>query len=133
MTTIDQTTLPVRFEDGSIFLATLKDVPGGVARVLFVNAEIRAAAHRLLTAAQAMAEATATRSSFYKSGNHPLRSSQNTRDAQAAADAAENRSVSLYYLAKGESEWSNGFVDVQDWRAMLQFFNQPLNVGSIKA
>ena len=39
MTTIDQTTLPVKFEDGSIFLATLKDVPGGVARVLFVNAE----------------------------------------------------------------------------------------------
>ena len=114
MTTIDQTTLPVKFEDGSIFLATLKDVPGGVARVLFVNAEIRAAAHRLLTAAQAMAEATATRSSFYKSGNHPLRSSQNAKDAQAAADAAETRSVALCYLAKGESEWCDGFVDVKD-------------------
>lgn len=80
-----------------------------------------------------MAEATATRSSFYKSGDHPLRSSQSAKDAQTAADAAEVRSVALYYLAKGESEWGDGFVDVQDWRAILQFFNQPLNVGSIKA
>jgi len=124
---------PIKFEDGSAYLATTKTAPNGVVHLLQINEEIRTTAHRLLNAAQAMAESTALRNTFFQANDNPLRGSQQASVAQIAADAAEKRATALYFLAKGESEWSDGHVDVHAWREMLQFFNQPLDVGSIKA
>lgn len=127
----DGTFKPIKLEDGSIYLATIKKTVNGTVRVLHVNDEIRAAARALLPTAQAMAESTAIRSAFYKY-EHPQRSTQVAKDAQIAAAAAEQRASIIFHLANGESEWVGGFVDVSSWGEILRFFHQTPGVGSIK-
>jgi hypothetical protein len=125
----------VKLDDGSTFEVEPVRLPGDeVDRLaVVVNDAIREKAASLLPSAQAMAEARATRVSFFRATGKSLSlgDGEMLRTAKTAALESEDRVSVLFLLAQGLSADEIRVVTVATWRDVLEFFKQNAAVGDI--
>lgn len=125
----------VQLDDGSIFEVESIRLPGeDVDRLaIVVNDTIREKASALLPSAQAMAEARATRLSFFRASGKSLAlgDGEMHRAAKAGALESQERVAVLFLLAQGLSADEERVVTVAMWRDLLEFFMQNTAVGDV--
>jgi hypothetical protein len=121
-------------EDGSIYEVEVIHIPNAVlTHGLVVNGEMQAKAARLLPFAQKMAEARATRASFYRASERSLDVYGGRAYAQAekAANEAQEQAEALFLVAKGVSSEGKRVVTVETWRKIMACFHQDVTLGSM--
>lgn len=121
-------------EDGSIYEIEAVHIPNTVmTHALVVNEEMQAKAVRLLPFAQKMAEARATRASFYRASERSLDVHGGRAYAQAekAAHEAQEQAEALFLVAKGLAAEGKRVVTVETWRKIMACFYQDVTLGSV--
>lgn len=121
-------------EDGSIYEVEAVHIPNTVmTHALVVNEEMQAKAVRLLPFAQKMAEARATRASFYRATERSLDVHGGRAYAQAekAAHEAQEQAEALFLVAKGLAAEGKRVVTVETWRKIMACFCQDVTLGSV--
>jgi hypothetical protein len=121
-------------EDGSIYEVEAVHIPNAVmTHVLVVNEEMQAKAARLLPFAQKMAEARATRASFYRASERSLDVYGGRAYAQAEESAreAQEQAEVLFLVAKGLATEGKRVVTVEMWRKIMACFYQDVTLGSM--
>lgn len=121
-------------EDGSIYEVEAIHIPNTVlTHGLIVNEAMKAKAARLLPFAQKMAEARATRSSFYRASERSLDVYGGRAFAQAeeAAREAQEQAEALFLVAKGVASEGKRVVTVEMWRKIMACFHQDVTLGSM--
>ncbi len=124
----------INAEDGSAYEVELVNVPNASASfAIVVNEAMKEKAIRLLPFAQKMAEARATRASFYRVSERSLGVCGGRVYAQAeeAAREARVRAEVLFMVAQGVSANDKRVVTVEAWREVMGCFHQDLSLGSV--
>ncbi len=127
---------PVQVDEGLIFMVAPVRAPGSafIANALIVNAMISDKARDLLLSAQAQAQAKATRLNFFRRSRESLgvTSSQAYERAEDESKLASQRVDVLFALAAGENAVGKKIISVDDWREILQHFQQDPSVGAVQ-
>lgn len=133
---------PVRLEDGSVFMVAPVRSHGWsfLANAIVLNDHIKRKAAELLVPAQAMAQAKATRVSFFRRSREALHVGREGgvpgegvyERAEREAQEAQLRVEMLFALASGEGSVARRVITLSDWRDLLSFFHQDTSIGSVQ-
>ncbi len=127
---------PVQIDEGLLFMVAPVRAPGSafIANALVANAEISGKARDLLVSAQAQAQAKARRLNFFRRSRESLgvTGSEGYDRAEDESMLASRRVDVLFALAAGENAVGKKIISVDDWREILQHFQQDPSVGAVQ-